>query len=164
MSITFCVGLFVTDPQGAFQTRYHDMHMLLGMGTGLLCFAAHIIVFMYFMATSRWIQAATDKANLKQLQYAEPALKHKTQAFALAMIAILSTMLTMIAGASTDVPLGSAPLIPPTVHMGIAMVMIATNGYIALRQFKIIQMQKKLMDDVLHILNDMPHVKIITEP
>ncbi len=159
MCVTFFIGFAIRDADNIVNFNTRDIHLFFGIGTGMLCFAVHVIIFMYFMATSRWIHAASDKANLDEKKYADPSLKNKSKVLAYAMIAIVSMMLTMMAGASADL---SVKLLPPTVHMFIAIFMIATNSYIAMLQYSLIKQQKNMMTTVLDILNNMPNITIIT--
>src|SRR5689334_4317384 len=100
LSMVFGLGLFATD--AGKPTSLYSYHISLAIAAGLMTLLAHLAVYTYFMATSRWLQAATDKANLDPQTYAAPALAGKRRVFPLAMAAIIFTMLTMFAGAGAD--------------------------------------------------------------
>lgn len=144
--IVFAMGLIVMDGGGEPGVMY-PYHLALGFAAGLMVLAAHLGTFMYFMATTRWLQAACDKANLDQARFAAPALRRKSLALRIALAAIGMTMLTMFAGAGADRTL--RPLWPAEVHLLLATATIAVNVLCAIMAFPLIRAQGRLMDDAI---------------
>ena len=110
----------------------------------MMCTLAHMSVFTYFMATTKWLEAATDKAGSPTRQYVCPAAARKRQALRWSMSAIVVTMLAMFAGAGADPSI--RPLWPSEVHLGMAMVAIASNLLCAIGEYRIIAEQGRQID------------------
>jgi len=153
LSIVFGLGLFATDAADQ-PTWIYSYHIALAIAAGMMTLLTHLAVYTYFMATSRWLQAATDKANLDPNAYAAPALAAKKRVLPLAMTAIVLTMLTMFAGAGADPTLRR--LWPAEVHLAIAALAVAANALCAALEFRLIKAQGRLMDGALAILNNTP--------
>ncbi len=130
------------------------LHITLGIAAGLMTAFAHLAVYTYFMATARWLHAATDKANLPPNTYIQPALNRKSRALRWSMLAITTVLLTMFAGAAADPSVN--PWWSSTVHLLIAAIAITTNLLAALVQFKLIQAQSNLIRRALHAVNQLP--------
>ncbi len=146
----FTLGLFVVDHTGSV-TNSHSLHLLLGVCAGLLCALTHVGVYMYHMATARWLQAATDKVGMDPMRWAAPALARKRKVFAVVMSAIVITMLTMFAGAGADPTAGR--WWPGEVHLMMGVLAIAMNVSAAISEYRHIRAQGAMMDDALAVLN-----------
>lgn len=146
----FSLGLFVVDHTGSV-TGAHSLHLLLGIAAGLLCALTHVGVYMYHMATARWLQAATDKIGADPMRWAAPALERKRKVFAVVMGAIVITMLTMFAGAGADPTAGR--WWPGEVHLMMGVLAIAMNVSAAISEYRHIRAQGAMMDDALAVLN-----------
>jgi hypothetical protein len=157
LSTVFAIGLFAVDPANV-PTWLYSYHIALAIAAGMMTLLTHIATYTYFMATSRWLQAATEKANLNVNDFAAPAFAAKRRALPVAMTAIVAVMLTMFAGAASDPTV--RPWWPGEVHMAVAGVAIAVNVFCAMLEYKLIQSQGKLMDGALAILNRMPGLVI----
>lgn len=150
MAAVFCMGLFVVDHTGQVTSMY-ARHLVLGLGTGLMATLTHVAVYMYHMATARWLQAATDKVGESQARWAAPALTRKRKVFFIMMATIGVTMLAMFAGAAAD-PMVN-PWWPGEVHMMAGLLALAANGSAAISEYRHIRRQGELMDDALAELN-----------
>ncbi len=146
--IVFGLGLSVNATDAA--TRMYPMHMAMGFAAGLMVLLAHLSVFMYFMATSKWLAAASVKVGIADERFIVPAQTNKRRAFGFAMAAIVITMLTMFAGAGADPTLGR--LWPAEVHLIFACVTIAANVIAAMGEYRLIRGEGQLMDQALGIL------------
>jgi hypothetical protein len=124
----------------------HDLspyHELVGVLATLACFAAHCIVFTYFMATAKWLQHAI---SVKQLDpaLAEPTRSFKQQAFPAALLAMSVTFLAAVTGAITF-----SYRISPVWHHAFAIVALIANIAVALIEYRAISRNGRLIDDVL---------------
>jgi hypothetical protein len=146
----FVMGLFVIDHTQE-PTRLYETHLPLGVAAGLMAAFTHVAVYMYHMATARWLEAATDKAGVPVSRWVTPALARKRKVFFLMMGAIGMTMLTMFAGALADPTMN--PLLTGEVHLLIGSLAIAANVGAALSEGRHIRRQGRLMDDALAVLN-----------
>jgi len=156
LSAVFVIGLMT--PGVEKPTWLYPYHLSLGIAAGLVTLAAHLAVYMYFMATARWLQAATDKANLNPQHFAAPALLGKRRVLPFVMGAIVAVMLTMFAGAGADPTL--RPWWPGEVHLIVGAIAIVANALCALVEFKMIKEQGRLMDAALALLNRTPGVVV----
>lgn len=149
----FTLGLLLPDADLSGMNM-RSYHMLAGIFAGLFCTLAHMATFTYFMATTKWLGAATDKGNLNPKHFVIPAQSQKSRAFMTCLLAVGITMATMFAGAAADtaVEQGAAA----TWHLLLATAAVATNFICAGSQFRYIQHRGKLMDQALTILNDQP--------
>ena len=155
----FVIGLLTPGSGvGDKPTGFYAYHLSLGIAAGMVTLAAHLAVYMYFMATSRWLQAATDKANLNPNDFAAPALRGKRRVLPCVMGAIVAVMLTMFAGAAADPTVN--PWWPGEVHLAVGAIAIVANAFCAVVEFRMIKKQGKLMDDALAILNRLPGVVV----
>lgn len=150
MTAVFLMGLLVVDHTGQV-TAMHSRHVLLGLGAGLWATLTHVAVYMYHMATARWLQAATDKSGQPEARWAAPALARKRKVFFVMMAAIGATVIAMFAGAAAD-PLVN-PWWPGEVHMMLALFALAANASAAISEYRHIRRQGELMDDALAVLN-----------
>lgn len=157
LATVFGAGLLVIDSFGK-PTWVYSYHLALGFAAGLMTLLAHLGVYTYFMATSRWLQAATEKANLDVNDFAVPAYAAKRRVFPVAMTAIVVTMLTMFAGAAADPTV--RPWWPGEVHLTIAALALAANALCALLEYRLIRVQGRRMDNALAILNRTPGLVI----
>jgi len=147
----FILGLFVIDPADE-PTAGYDWHIPLGVAAGLMAAFTHVAIYMYHMATARWLQAATDKAGTPLSRWVEPALRRKRRVFVLMMSAVAATMLAMFSGALADRTF--RPLLPGEVHLAVAALTIAINVAVALSEYRHLRAQGALMDDALQLLNE----------
>jgi len=153
LTMALGLGLFATD--GAHvPTSLFTVHITIGIASGIMTLVTHIGTYTYFMATSKWLQAATDKADLDPARFVAPALARKTRVLAASGAAIAVTMLTMFAGAASD------PTMPNPwnsgIHMAMAMATLMINLVAAIVQFPQVRQQGLLMDQALAILNAAP--------
>ncbi len=146
----FGFGWFAVDASGE-ATGVYDTHMLLGIGAGLLATMTHMTVFTYFMATSKWLQAATDKAGCGLERFVGPALSRKRRAFGVSMLAVVLTMAAMFAGAGAD-PTMMNRLWPGEVHLMAAAVAIAVNAFAAVGEFSLIKRQGVAVDEAARLI------------
>mgnify|MGYP005839556255 CR=1 FL=1 len=162
LAMVFAAGLWWSQVRGgvAGGTDWHGLHVGLGVAAGLFCTLAHVGTYMYFMATYKWLWAASEKAGLPPDRFVAPARRRKSQAFPAAMGAILMTMLAMFAGAGADATAGS--WWPPDVHLAVAALAIAANLLAAMRQWQLIRGQQQLMDQALARLNADPNIVVST--
>lgn len=156
LTAVFVVGLVLKDGGGEPGSLY-SIHITLGIIAGLLCALTHVTIFTYFMATTKWLGAATYKAALDHNQFVANSLQRKKHAFRLVMIAITTTTLTMIGGAGADS--AAAPLWPPQVHLLLATVTIAVNFLCALSEYKLIAVQGRQIKEAASILYKRSDVK-----
>jgi len=146
----FVLGLFVVDHHDEV-TRAYDWHIPLGIAAGLMIALTHVAIYMYHMATARWLEAASDKAGQPMSRWVVPALARKRRVFFLMMAAIGSGMLAMFSGALADPTVN--PLLSGEVHMIAGIITLAVNFAVALSEAQHIQAQGKLMDDALSTIN-----------
>lgn len=147
----FALGLGVGGDVAALYTY----HIAFGLTAGLMALLTHLSVYVYFMATSKWLAAATDKAGLDADRFARPAERHKRRAFVLAMSIIALTMITMFAGAGADVTVSA--LWPGELHLLLAVAAIVANGFGALGEYQLIRKQSNLMDAAAVYVSGDPH-------
>ncbi len=150
LGAVFVMGLFVVDHTGLV-TGMYDWHLPLGIAAGLMVALTHTAVYMYHMATARWLEAASDKAGIDPRRWVAPALKRKRKVFFLFMASIISVMLAMFAGALADPTMN--PLWPGEVHMIVGLFALAVNAAAAISEYRHIRAQGLLMDDALGVLN-----------
>ncbi|MBI1338238.1 MAG: hypothetical protein GC164_14950 [Phycisphaera sp.] len=139
-------------------TAVYRYHIALGIGAGLMVTLTHVVVYTYFMGTSKWLQAATDKAGISPGKFAQPGARAKRKAFPLIMTPILVTMVAMFAGAGADPTAGA--VWSGQVHLFIAAVAIVVNIGAHLLEFRAIKAQGARMDEALATLNAMPNVRV----
>lgn len=150
--ISFGLGLSATDA-GHSPTEMFSYHVAIGIATGLMTTLTHVSVYTYFMATSKWLHAAADKAGLAEGRYVQPSLARKKKIFAIVMAAIGVTVLTMIVGAASD-PTVPDPWVPEGLHMAMAFLSLAVNAAAAAAQFPLIRWQGHLIDEALAGVNN----------
>lgn len=153
----FGLGLFVV---GADEktTSVYAYHISLAIAAAFVTLATHVGTYMYFMATSRWLQAATDKVGLEPRRFAAPALDNKRRSLPCIMMPILAMMAAAFAGAGADRTL--APIWRPEYHLAAGVIAIAVNIFAAMLEFKLIKAQGALMALALAILNQKPGVVV----
>jgi hypothetical protein len=150
LTIVFVLGLSAdaTDPA----SKVYPIHMAMGIAAGLMVLLSHMSVFIYFMGTVKWLEAASLRADIEPSRFMHPASRHKRRAFALVMTAITITMLTMFAGAGADPTVSK--LWPAEVHLMMACLTIAVNAGCALGEYRLIRAQSDVMDNALTLVND----------
>ena len=149
LTAVFVVGLALNDAGGEAASLY-TMHVMLGILAGLACALTHVAVFTYFMATTKWLGAATVKASLDESSFVADSLRRKGRAFVLAMVAIVATTVTMIGGAGADKAV--SPLWTPQLHLLAGALTIALNFLCAIGEYKLIAVQGRQMDEAAAIL------------
>lgn len=157
MSIVFGLGLFAVDG-GDQATEGYRHHVTLGIASGFMAGATHLGVYMYFMATSKWLGAACDKANLNPTNYVRPALEHKKRVLKVVLLAIGVTMLAMFAGAGTDPTMGRQW--SSSWHLVLAVLALGTNLVCAVLEYPRIRQQGALMDSALEKVNRLPTIDL----
>ena len=148
MATALVLGLLAT---GA-DTDAYALHATIGIASGLMTTLTHMVIYAYFMATHKWLQAATEKGDLDPLQFVRPALTHKYRALGTAMAAVTLAVLTLFAGAATDPT--TAPWLPPGAHLATAVTAIIVNLIAAGIQFPLVRQQNHLVDRATALLND----------
>lgn len=151
LAFAFGLGLFATDAAGR-PTHHYPFHVTMGIAAGLMTCLTHLAVYTYFMATSKWLQAATDKANLGLNRFVTPTIGHKGRCLRASLGAIIVTMVTMFAGAASD-PVTPQPWWSGRVHLVMALGALGVNMAAATIQFDLVRNQGRLMDEALGILN-----------
>lgn len=136
---------------------YHH-HTALGVAVGLIATLTHVVVYTYFMATCKWLQAATDRAVLESARYVEPALASKSRIFGIVIGAIAATMLVLFTGAALDS--GLRPRSSSQVHLIAAVLALAVHVICAVAEYHQIRAQGRLMDEALAILNRSSDVSV----
>ena len=131
---------------------YYAIHITIGIASGMMACLTHMIVYAYFMATSKWLGAATDKEDLDTRRFVSPALEHKRRALTTVIAPIAMVMLTLFAGAAADPT--QSPWLPKGIHLFGAAATVMVNLIVAVVQFRLIIRQGRLMDDALAILNN----------
>ncbi len=154
LSGVFTLGILVRDGQGEM-TAIYDYHILFAIVAGLIVVLVHLVTYTYFMATTKWLGAAVDKANLDPAVYHTPAAERKKRVFAIVMTAIGVTMLTMFAGAAADT-VG----LPAMVHFIAGIVTLAMNALCAVAEFQCIREQGRLMDEALAVIHANPNLMV----
>ncbi len=125
-------------------------HLAMGLGAALGTAMTHCVVYTYFMATTKWLEAASDKAGLDRQRFVLQAKAAKSRSFRFVMLAILSTMVTAFGGAATD----TVPGWPAHLHITLASVAILTNGLCARAEWLLIRARQALMDEALARINN----------
>lgn len=148
LTVVFFLGLFVEDATGGRSDLY-TYHITLAIGAGLMTALCHVAVFTYFMATTKWLGAATDKAGLDPAVFVQPPARRKSRAFAVAMLAVVVTMLTMFLGAAAD----TIAAMPGGVHLASGIAALLVNLACATAEYRLIKQQGALMDDALAAVN-----------
>lgn len=127
------------------------VHVVLGVASGFMSVMTHVVVYMYHMATSRWLRAATHKLVIGDDRFVDPAFARKRKVMIFVMPTILLSMVNLFVGAAADA--GSNTGSMGQVHTVLAMVTIAVNFAAAVGEFACIRGQGRLMDDALAELN-----------
>jgi len=151
LGIAFGFGFTAVDVNGE-PTGLYNTHLLLGFAAGVTATLTHVVVFTYFMATTKWLGAATDKAGVSEARFLYPSVARKRKAFFLAMSAVGLTMITLFAGAGAD-PTMTNPLWPGAVHLMLAGLAIAGNLFVAFGEYALIAKQGRAIDDAAALLN-----------
>lgn len=153
----FSMGWMAADPADQPTTVY-AYHVAMGVGAGLMATLAHVVVYVYFMATTHWLEAAVDKADLDPAQYIQPSLARKSRVFSIGMGAVVITMLTLFTGAGADP--SRYPTWPSQMHLLMAGLAIIANLACALLEYRYIRDQGELMGCALDMLNPAGHTVI----
>lgn len=80
-----------------------EFHPALGIFSGFLAALTHTITFTYFMATTKWLEAACVKADLDFNGFVAAPRRAKQRVLVLAMTAITITGLAVFTGAAADI-------------------------------------------------------------
>lgn len=143
--VTLSMGLFAADAVGE-PTRWYGLHVGVAIMSGMFCVLAQVAVYTYFMATTKWLGAATDKAALDPRRFVEPARRRKLFAFGVCMTPVAVVMLAMFAGAGAD-PTAGQPWWPAQVHLALAVAAVVINMVAAILQYRLIRAQGELIDE-----------------
>jgi hypothetical protein len=149
LTLVFGVGRFAV--ADGVPTGLYYFHVALGIATGMIATLTHLVVYTYFMATSRWLQAAANKANLDLNRFVVPALTRKSRALPVVMAAVAAVMLTMFSGAAADSTV--RPWWPGEVHLVTGAFAIGINILCAAIEYRLIRGQGDLMDQALVAVN-----------
>lgn len=154
LAIVFTLGLTAAGAEDGTSSLY-TYHLAFGFTAGLMVLLTHLSVYVYFMATTKWLAAATDKVGFDPQRFSIPAQKAKRRSFVMVMSIITVTMLTMFAGAGADVTI--TRLWPGELHLALAAVAIAANLFGALAEYQIIRNQGRLMDEAIALVTGDTH-------
>jgi hypothetical protein len=162
LSGAFALGLAVSRLGDGVDT--HAVHLAMGLGAALGAAMTHCVVYTYFMATTKWLEAACDKAGLDRERFVLRARAAKSRSFRYVMLAILSTMVAAFGGAATD----TVPGWPAHLHLTLASLALLANACSAVAQWRLIRARQALMDEALARVNAPPGVALLgptgTEP
>ncbi len=150
LGAAFVLGL-VAAGAGGQADALRALHVNLGIFAGLLAIFVHCATFTYFMATTKWLQAATDKADLDRARFVTDARRRKSKTLALCMAAVAVTMLAAFTGAGRDRAV--APHWPTPLHLAMAVVTLAVNALCTLALYRHVRRRRRLMAEALAILN-----------
>lgn len=148
LSAVFVLGLL---PDRDVSAAVGGNHVAMAIFSGMLAVLVHMITFTYFMATTSWLAAATEKQSLNRARFVRDAGGQKRRVFLMCMIAVGATMLAMFSGAGADTTLN--PGWASTVHFAAAAVALLANGLCAAGQYQQIRARGRMMDEALSILN-----------
>jgi len=148
--IVFALGLFAVDVADQ-PTSLYAYHISMGVAAGLMTALTHVAVYTYFMATCKWLGAATQQAGLDATRYVAPAVDRKKRVIMVAMLAITSTVLALFAGAGADPTVN--PWWPAQVHLFSAVLALVVNAICGVIEYRHIRDQGALMDRVLAFFN-----------
>ena len=103
--ILMLVVLFATmnDATPKFLSAITPHHALVGIFAAFLTALTHSVTFTYFMATTKWLEAAAIKANLNRDVYIVRTRADKTRVLMLAIAMIGITFAAIFSGAAADV-------------------------------------------------------------
>ena len=118
-------------------------HQLTGVLATILCCGVHCIVVTYFIATAKWVQHAVTVKRLDQSLVA-PTRSFKAAAFPAALLAMAIVFLAAVIGAATF-----SYSIRPIYHHTVALVAFATNAAVAFIEYRAIDKNAKLIDQIL---------------
>ena len=142
-------GVFMLGLWAGQDLSLRQGHIMLGIGAAVMTAFTHVAVFTYFMATAKWLIAATAKADLEPHRFVQPAYHRKGRSLVLAMTAIMVTFAAVFAGAAVD----TIREVPPALHLGAALAAILANLVCAAGECRLIRQQGALMDQALEALN-----------
>ncbi|MBC8107445.1 MAG: hypothetical protein H7Z14_12700 [Anaerolineae bacterium] len=129
---------------------WSSQHQLAGVLATIFCCGVHCIVFTYFIATAKWVQHAVTVKHLDQSLVA-PTRSFKAAAFPAALSAMAIVFLAAVLGAATF-----GYQIRPIYHHVTAIVGIAINAIVALIEYRAIDKNAKLIDQILATINPAP--------
>jgi hypothetical protein len=127
--------------------RPGGMHILTGALATLVCIGVHCVVFTYFIATAKWVQHAIVVKKLDD-RLAAPTRSFKLQAFPAALIAMATTFIAAILGATLD-----NAMTPRRWHFIAALVAVAVNAIVAIIEYRAIARNGRLIDSILEQIN-----------
>ena len=146
MAGVFLLGLLAAAPDDG-PSRWYVWHLSLGIASGLLAALVHVTVYTYFMATSKWLTAASERFSLPPQRFVLPAKTRKRRMFPVIMLPVGLTMLAMFIGAAEDP--GVAPLWSMKLHLWAAAIAWCGNLLAAFVEYHAIGEQSRLMDEAL---------------
>ncbi len=148
LSAVFVLGLL---PDRAASAVAGSHHVAMAIFAGLLATLVHMVTFTYFMATTSWLAAATEKQDLDRARFVRYAARQKQRVFLMCMTAVAATMLAMFSGAGADlaVTFGWSS----QVHLAAGATALLVNGLCAAGQYHHVRARGRMMDDALAILN-----------
>ena len=152
-NILLLAAVFVSGTVPAGSLIPGRFHVPLAIFTGLFGVLAHMISFTYFMATTRWLMAATEKQDLDRRRFVVRPAHAKRRALWLCMLAVTATMLALFSGAAAAAPSAAAARL---VHPVAAVAAVAANLVALLGLFGLVRARAGLMDEALTLVNSAP--------
>lgn len=125
-------------------------HQLAGVLATIFCCGVHCIVFTYFIATAKWVQHAVTVKHLDQSLVA-PTRSFKSAAFPAALLAMVIVFAAAVVGAAT-----LNYEIRPIYHHTLAVIAFATNAIVAWIEYRAIDRNAKLIDQILATITPAP--------
>jgi len=125
-------------------------HQLCGVLATIVCVGVHCVVFTYFIATAKWVQHAVSVKGLDP-SLISPTRSFRAAAFPAALLAMAIVFLAAVVGAATF-----SYQIRPIYHHGIALLAIATNLGVAFVEYRAVDRNGKLIDQILATINAAP--------
>jgi hypothetical protein len=127
-------------------------HQLTGAIAAITCCAVHCVVFTYFMATAKWIQHAVSVTKLDP-RLVVPTRSFKAQALPGALLAMAVVFATAVAGVAIF-----SYRIDPIWHHGLAIASLVVNVVVACLEYRAIQRNGELIDQILLTISRSTHV------
>lgn len=125
-------------------------HQLCGVLATIICCGVHCIVVTYFIATAKWVQHAVRVKRLDPSLLA-PTRSFKAAAFPAALLAMAVVFVAAVLGAATF-----SYQIRPIYHHATALLAFATNVGVAFIEYRAIDRNAKLIDQILATINAAP--------
>ena len=143
----WCLGL--TFAGSARGDALYTLHVTLAILASLMSILVHVAVFTYFMATTKWLTAAADKAALAADDYILPSQRRKSRALICLMGAFVAMLITVLAGAAADTT-GRGWV--SQIHMWLGALTIAVNLVAAIGEYHLVAHQGRLLHRAATIL------------